>query len=224
MAAPAAGAVADAAAAAAQQPQPSRCGEAALLQPLPPAIFADVYQLDNVAAVGQGPAVRLFGPVDVESIERFSQPTLLAVYSSTTQAAGQQESNCTELTLTVPLHARYPHPVDPQQQQAAPAAGWLRWLGSLRSAAAVAELPLPLVLARCPAANGAAEEWQAAVLQPEAPEPVIWDMPAGNLRHGPLVAAGTAAALGCGVAAVLAALFMPLSRPPRAQQKRRKQA
>ncbi len=135
-----------------------------------------------------------------------------------------QESNCTELTLTVPLHARYPHPVDPQQQQAAPAAGWLRWLGSLRSAAAVAELPLPLVLARCPAANGAAEEWQAAVLQPEAPEPVIWDMPAGNLRHGPLVAAGTAAALGCGVAAVLAALFMPLSRPPRAQQKRRKQA
>ena len=99
MAAPAAGAVADAtaaAAAAAQQPQPSRCGEAALLQPLPPAIFADVYQLDNVAAVGQGPAVRLFGPVDVESIERFSQPTLLTVYSgnSQTQAAGQQVGCC----------------------------------------------------------------------------------------------------------------------------------
>lgn len=78
------------AAAAAQQPPPSGCGEAALMQPLPPAIFADVYQLDNAAAVGQGPAVRLFGPVDVESIERFSQPTLLAVYSGTTQAAGPQ--------------------------------------------------------------------------------------------------------------------------------------
>ena len=96
-AAPAAAGETDAAAAAAaQQPPPSRCGEAALLQPLPPAVFADVYQLDNAAAVGQGPAVRLFGPVDVESIERFSQPTLLTVYSgnSQTQAAGQQVGCC----------------------------------------------------------------------------------------------------------------------------------
>ena len=61
--------------------QQRRCGQAAVLQPLPPAVFADIYELDNAAAVGQGPAVLLFGPVDVESIERRSQPTLLAVYS-----------------------------------------------------------------------------------------------------------------------------------------------
>lgn len=52
---------------------------AALLQPLPPAVFADIYQLDNAAALGQGPAVQLFGPVDVESIEQYSHPTVLAV-------------------------------------------------------------------------------------------------------------------------------------------------
>lgn len=90
--APAAGA--ELAAAAARQPPPSRCGEATLLQPLPPAIFADVYQLENAAAVGRGPAVWLFGPVDVESIERFSQPTLLAVYSGPAEAADQQVGFC----------------------------------------------------------------------------------------------------------------------------------
>lgn len=131
----------------------------------------------------------------------------------------------------MPLHARYPHPVHPERQQQQTAApGWLRWLGSLQSAAAVAKLPPPVVLARCPAAGGeSAAEWQMAAVQPagdfNAPvEPVRWVLPAGNLRHGPLVAAGTAAALGCGVAAVLAALLLPLSRPQRAVRKRSKQA
>lgn len=63
--------------------------EAALLQPLPAAVFANIYELDNAAAVGQGPPVRLFGPVDVESIERSSQPTLLAIYLNVTLHRGQ---------------------------------------------------------------------------------------------------------------------------------------
>jgi hypothetical protein len=63
------------------------CGEAAVLQPLPAAVFADIYELDNAAAVGQGPPVLLFGPVDVESIERRSQPTLLAVYTGNSSTA-----------------------------------------------------------------------------------------------------------------------------------------
>ena len=68
--------------------QKQHCGgggggaEVAILQPLPPAIYANVYELDNAAAVGQGPQVKLFGPVDVESIEQHSQPTLLVVYGS----------------------------------------------------------------------------------------------------------------------------------------------
>lgn len=58
---------------------PSPPVRAALLQPLPAGVFADIYQLDNAAALGQGPPVQLFGHVDVESIERYSKPTVLAV-------------------------------------------------------------------------------------------------------------------------------------------------
>jgi hypothetical protein len=58
--------------------------EVAILQPLPAVLFANIYELQNAAAVGQGPAVRLFGPVDVESIERYSHPTVLAIYLNIT--------------------------------------------------------------------------------------------------------------------------------------------
>lgn len=75
---------------AAAPPPPPGC-EAALLQPLSPAIFADIYQLDNAAAMGTGPRTRLFGLVDVESIEALAQPTLLAVYGNATAAAAPRE-------------------------------------------------------------------------------------------------------------------------------------
>jgi hypothetical protein len=76
--------------AAASLPPPASCPQVAVLQPLPPAVFADIYQLDNAAALGLGPPVRLFGQVDVESIERYAQPTVLAVYSSNHSAAPGQ--------------------------------------------------------------------------------------------------------------------------------------
>lgn len=47
---------------------------------------------------------------------------------------------------------------------------------------------------------------------------VQWDMPAGNLRHGPLVAAATVAAVGCTAAAVLVALLLPEWRSRAKQQ------
>lgn len=53
--------------------------EAALLQPLPPAVYADIYEMDNAAALGQGPEALLFGQVDVESIESLAPAMLLAV-------------------------------------------------------------------------------------------------------------------------------------------------
>lgn len=74
--------------------------QAALLQPLPPAVFADIYQLDNAAALGQGPAVKLFGPVDVESIERYSRPTLLAVYSGALAGGGSAAAAAEEVRGT----------------------------------------------------------------------------------------------------------------------------
>lgn len=65
----------------------------ALLQSLPPVIYADIYELDNEAAAGRGPAVNLFGTVDVESIERYAEAMVLAVYASggNGSAADQQQ-------------------------------------------------------------------------------------------------------------------------------------
>ena len=113
--------------------------------------------------------------------------------------------------MSVPLHARYPHPSSSSAQQQQQQQG--SWLAAALSASAVAELPPPLVLARC---DG---EWQAADV-PTPPLAVRWAMPAGNLQHGPLVAAGTAGAVGCGVAAVVWALLRPLPAP--ATRRRRK--
>lgn len=78
-------------AAIAGSPAASHTCQAAILQPLPPSTFTNIYELDNAAAVGQGPWVRLFGPVDVESIEEYSQPTVLAVYLNLTWSQQQQQ-------------------------------------------------------------------------------------------------------------------------------------
>lgn len=81
-------------------PPPVPACEAVLLQPLPAGIFADIYQLDNAAAVGQGPQVKLFGPVDVESIERYSQPTVLAVRSTLSSSVNQSSSTAGAASAT----------------------------------------------------------------------------------------------------------------------------
>lgn len=61
--------------------QAAQC-RAAILQPLPAGVYADIYELQNAASRGHGPEVRLFGKVDVESIAAYSEPTLLAVYAN----------------------------------------------------------------------------------------------------------------------------------------------
>lgn len=119
---------------------------------------------------------------------------------------------CPEVALAVPLHARYPRPRDPQH-----AAGWL---AAALSAAAAAELLQPTVLAWCPAPGGSGElQWQAVQAAPAQAWPVRWALPAGNLRHGPLAAAGTAAAVGACALAVLRALVGPAQEQPRRQKK-----
>jgi hypothetical protein len=50
-----------------------------------------------------------------------------------------------------------------------------------------------------------------------------WEMPAGNLQHAPLVAAGTVAAVASGVAAVLLALCRPAPQSRQQPAQRRKQ-
>ena len=105
------------------------------------------------------------------------------------------------LVLTVPLHARYPHPRAASQQ-----AG-VDWLRAARSTLATVLLPPPAVLVRCGAGRG----WQAATQEAAAAaDEVQWDIAAGNLGHGWLVVAATVAAVGCSVVTTLAALCRPL--------------
>jgi hypothetical protein len=93
----------------------------------------------------------------------------------------------------------------------------------------VAELPLPHVLMRCPGSGNEPAAWQAAQLQVRHADKVTpgmvarWEMPAGNLQHGPLVAAGTVAAVAGGVAAVLLALCRPAPQGRKQLGQRRKQ-
>ena len=119
---------------------------------------------------------------------------------------------CGEALLRVPLHARYPPPANPGQQRGQPQQGAAPWAAS---ALAVADLTAPRVLVRCRGLEGQGD-WQEARIELSQAAPVRWAMPAGNTRHGPLVAVGTAAALAAGAAALLAALFGPVGGSSRA--------
>ncbi|KAL6777810.1 PIGX1 [Auxenochlorella protothecoides x Auxenochlorella symbiontica] len=134
-----------------------------LLQPLPAEIFADVYQLQSAAAVGEVPPTLLHGRVDVENITLWADPTVLAVEL---QLAAQETAR-EELLARVPLHARYPL--------------LLRELPWWRSLHAGVELPPPQLLlvpgAAAQSRRAPAEE-VPAVLADSAP--LIWRMPAGN--------------------------------------------
>ncbi len=134
----------------------------------------------------------------------------------------QANYGCGQMTLVVPLHARYPHPrrlakEQPEQQPHGVAA--VVWWAPALSTAAAAEVPVPAILARCP---NSPTGWQAAQLVTPDGTPaaaaaaaVQWPLPAGRLEHGPLVAAVTAVAVWCGAAAVL----MVLCHSPLGQQR-----
>jgi hypothetical protein len=172
-----------------------RC-ELALLQPLPPAIFADPYQLDNAAAAGHGPRVRLFGAVDLESVEAQADGAVLAVYG--TLQVGGAAGACAEATLTleVDLHARYPRPRLPAILES--------WQDYVLSPMATATLPPPRLLARCSGTGAEGGAWE--VVGSEASGDATWQVPAGNLLHAKAAAAVTSACVLGGAAAVLAAV------------------
>lgn len=77
------------------------------------------------------------------------------------------------------------------------------------------ELPRPVLLLRCgvpPAAaadgrGSGSEGWQQVELGGGKEHHVVWEVPAGDLRHAPWVAWATAGAVLAGAAAVLAPLL-----------------
>lgn len=147
----------------------------ALLQPLPAGLYANIYELENAASVGQGPQVRLFGTVDVESIEQYSQPTVLATYAPLHLIDG-----CATATATFPLHGRYPRPQMPSSQ------GWKAWV--LSPLQTVRQAP-PTLLVSC----GDGGKWQQ--VQIASSEGVTWNLPTGNALHTAVASLATACAV-----------------------------
>ena len=64
----------------AQEGSPGTGCQLAVLQPLPATVFADPYELRRSAAAGWAAPARVFGAVDLESIEPLASPTTLALY------------------------------------------------------------------------------------------------------------------------------------------------
>lgn len=90
-----------------------------VLQALPAGVFADPYELANIARTPskknacylQLSSYYVFGPTNVEKIEPECQSTLLSVSAEVqSQTSSSSSAHCKDLQLSVPLHARYPVP------------------------------------------------------------------------------------------------------------------
>lgn len=99
------------------------CRVAALIQPLPSILFADIYQLQNNELLRKGPKVELIGTINLESIENHSEPSCLIVHVAE------------DHQLEVDVHARYPIPQN----------GVSTW----RSEYKQVSLPEPFVFTKC---------------------------------------------------------------------------
>lgn len=172
----------------------------AIIQPLPTAIYANLYELDSAFVAKDGPEVRLFGEVDVESIEKFAQPTVLAIYSTATEAAAAKEGNAVRgsggaINVSIPLHGRYPRAV-----LGANKSENLGWGELLKGLLVDVILPAPIVLVQLDAEKQWSRAKQNEQLQTEG---LVWSLPAGDMRLQTLTSAITAAVVCAAAAAVV---------------------
>ena len=135
-------------------------------QALPAGVFADPYELASLerqggarglgSGLGLGARARVFGPVDLEALEPFCSPTLLALWGQAqlrlesgkglglnTALDPECDGAAVAARMAAPLHARY---AAPRLPTLTPNSG--AWT-VLAGAPAVFVLPAPLVLARC---------------------------------------------------------------------------
>lgn len=135
-------------------------------QALPAGVFADPYELAGLeqqggarglgSGLGFRARARVFGPVDLEALEPFCSPTLLALWVQAhprlEKGKGlglkiamdpERDGTAVAARMAAPLHARYAAPRLPTLTPNSSA-----WT-VLAGAPAVYVLPAPLVLARC---------------------------------------------------------------------------
>lgn len=158
--------------------------EVAFIQPLPAVLYANIYELDNAAHLGQGPKSQLFGKIDVESIEQHSEPTVLVIYANTTPSLDSPHCrHCSKASVAFPLHARYPLPRELDE----PPRSWIDWL---KCPKVDVVLPPPAILTRCDRSKA----WRSAKMPKSSVQEeslVIWELPAGNMAHTRIVAVVT---------------------------------
>jgi PIG-X / PBN1 len=176
----------------------------AIIQPLPAAIYANIYELDSAALDRKGPEVRLFGEVDVESIEKFAKPTALAIYGSTTGATEvevKEGGSCVLITISVPLHGRYPRAVQDTNKGER-----LSWKELFKGLLVNIKLPPPIVLVQSLAPE---KLWSRVTVaeqttdQLQGSNNITWSLPAGDMRLQSITAVITAAVVCMAAAAVL---------------------
>jgi len=167
-----------------------------LAQPLPPDLYADPYQLEELKRHNGGFEFELFGPLDLEQPAPACAPTLLALaLNASALGAGSWRTR-----LTVPLHAKYPAPRSRSADEAAGAA-------AEDAGYSLVAVPPPWLLTTCGGGDGAAlmppPPTAAAGGGASTTPAVTWRVPAGDLDDGPLVAAATAAAAAAAALVVL---------------------
>lgn len=171
-----------------------------IIQALPAGVYADMYQLENLARMSGGsnsdhPDMRwspqLYGALDVEKTASECEPTVLVMNVTQADAAWGQE-----MALAVPLHARYPSP----QRQQSRESPW-----SFFSSQVVAvPIAAPSVVVKCgEAVAGSASPY--TLQQPSESATLLWNVPAGNMMHRKLVTVGT------GLAAVLGSVAVAVA-------------
>ena len=176
-----------------------------ITQPLPAALFPDIYQLKDMARMSssRGDAIiwnaTLMASHDLEGIKLKSKPAVLVVQARSSVAHGSPDHNA---VLRVPLHAHYAMPVNEP-----PPSATFRWaLSPITSIA----LPSATMLLTCAAKS----VWSDTTRQTPEDNINLWDLPAGSMSHGELVAFGTSVAvfLSCFVVLVEAAVHRLAAR------------
>ena len=158
-----------------------------IVQPLPAALFADPYQLADLAKLSnmRSDAVQwnatISGSLEVERTAVESKPTVLVLQVKYGDAC--RISDMRKL-LGVPLHARYPAPFDLQSSSMGSGAG-TTW---------AVNVPFMAVLLACDDET----VWHAVVPSDEEYQthPAIsWNLPAGAVHHSKAVAGATSVAI-----------------------------
>jgi len=173
-----------------------------IIQYLPAAIFADIYELDNNASVQQGPPVILIGRLDLESTEQYTTPTTLIIHLPPPPSLPQ--TSTITISTTIPLHARYPIP---QQHTTTTNDRGLPWWSSVPVNITIP--PPSLLLVNYPNDDDGDDDdtWTSIDLDTTNSNGLVWTIPAGNIAHAKMVTTVTAVSIILGAVVVLSAFI-----------------